>query len=81
MIPGSNPDFAKLYSLFKFNQIEIKMWRKRQSHGFEPHHRQTDKLYVGKSSLCLCATRTYLSISKSNVKVVFGFLKTFTELM
>ena len=28
------------------------MWRKRQSHGFEPHHRQTDKLYVGKSSLC-----------------------------
>ena len=52
VIPGSNPDSAKLYSLFKFNQIEIKMWRKWQSHGFEPHHRQTDKLYVGKSSLC-----------------------------
>ena len=53
VIPGSNPDFSKLYSLFKFNQIEIKMWRKWQSHGFEPHHRQTDKLYVGKSSLCI----------------------------
>jgi hypothetical protein len=50
VIPGSNPDSAKLYSLFKFNQIEIKMWRKRQSHGFEPHHRQTDKLYVGRGS-------------------------------
>ena len=52
MILGSNPDSAKLYSLFKFNQIEIKMWKKRQSHGFEPNHRQTDKLHVGKSSLC-----------------------------
>ena len=43
---SANPDFAKLYSLFKFNQIEIKMWRKWQSHKLEPHHRQTDKLYL-----------------------------------
>ena len=66
VVLGSNPDLAKHYLLFNFNQIKIKMWRKWQSHELESHHRQNDNLH------CAVSCRRWTNKIKYSIKNVFN---------